>query len=542
MAPPALAVPFVLVFAVLQPTPGPAAPPAAPIARPVFTDVSAQAGLDVWHTLPAPQPIAWPYLGGGAVGDFDNDGWQDFLFLAGGGAPDRLFINNADGTFTDQAPAWNIADEHLGVGAVAADFNNDGYLDVYVTSLGAPGSPGQIGSHRLYINNGPDPTGQHSFTDAAAAAGVNLTGRTIPDGFSAAAGDYDLDGDLDLAVAGWYRPVAGNALFRNDGTDPSGIPLFTNVTAILPADMLNTRGFSPSFVDTDDDWYPELLWVSDYSTSKYFVNNTDGTFSEQTAAAGVGLDQWGMGNTQGDFDNDGRLDWYVTSIYDIANLTLSSGNKLYMNLGAHTFLERAAAAGADDGGWGWGVVAVDLDNDTDLDIAQTNGWPDPGFVADPSKVFLNDGDANFTESAAATGFVHTAEGRGLARIDYDNDGDQDIIIISRNSRITLFRNDQRRAAANWLRVFIDTSTRPDLAPHGVGARVRAVTPTLTQHRYVDVAGHFLCSSEHSVHFGLAHAQTVTLEVEWHDGTLALYKDIPANQTLTVVAPDPPVTE
>ncbi len=542
MAPLALVVPSALVVVSLQPAAGPAAAPAARTALPVFTDVSIAAGLGVWHAAPDPPPIAWPFLGGGAVGDFDNDGWQDFLFLAGGGAPDRLFINNADGTFSDQAPAWDIADAHIGVGAVAADFNNDGFLDVYVTSLGAPGSPGQVGAHRLYINNGPDHTGQYSFSNVAAAAGVNLTGRSLPDGFSAAAGDYDLDGDLDLAVAGWYRPVAGNALFRNDGNGPDGIPVFTDVTAMLPADMLNTRGFSPSFVDTDGDWRPELLWVSDYSTSKYFVNNADGTFSEQTAAAGVGLDQWGMGNTQGDFDNDGRLDWYVTSIYDTANLVLSSGNKLYMNLGAHTFLERAAAAGADDGGWGWGVVAVDLDHDADLDIAQTNGWPDPGFVADPSKVFLNDGAANFTEAAAAMGLHHTAEGRGLARLDYDNDGDQDIIIISRGSRLTLFRNDLRRAGSNWLRVFIDTSARPDLAPHGIGARVRAVTPSLTQHRYVDVAGHFLCNSEHSVHFGLATAQTVTLEVEWHDGSLTRLVDVPTNQTLTVLPPLEPADE
>ena len=534
-------VPCALGVSPLLAQPTPASRPDVPATQLTFTDVTVQAGLDAWHAQPTdPAPRAAHMLAGGAVGDFNNDGWQDFFFLAGGALPDKLFINNHDGTFTDRALEWNVNAKHIGAGALAADFNDDGYLDIFVTSHGAPGTLGEIGKHRLYLNNGPDAQGQFTFTDVAQIAGVNTTGTVIADGFSAAAGDYDLDGDLDLAVAGWFQPIAGNTLFRNDGLNPDGVPIFTNVTNVLPADMLNTRGFAPSFVDTDGDWYPELLWVSDFSTSKYFVNNTDGTFSDQTAQAGVGLDQWGMGNTQGDFDADGRLDWYVTSIYDPDDLTDYNGNKLYMNLGDHTFIERATQTNADDGGWGWGVVAVDLDHDADLDLAQTNGWHNGDiFINDPSKVFLNDGSGVFHESAQLCQLEHTAQGRGLARIDYDNDGDQDIIIISREGRLSLFRNNTEGPNANWIRVIIDTSARKDLAPHGIGARVRATTDTHNQLRYVDVAGHYLCNSEHTVHFGLARAQRVTIDLQWHDGTRLRLPDVPVNQTITVRTPPIP---
>ncbi len=521
-------------------TAGQTADVARPTRRPAFTDITVQAGLDVDHVMPAGVlPRADPMTGGGAIGDFNNDGWQDIFFLGGGGERDMLFINNTDGTFSEQGVAWGVGATHIGSGACAADFNDDGYIDIYITSHGTPGTVGEPGKCILYQNNGPDAAGMFSFTDVAAQVGVNSIGP-IADGFGSAWGDYDLDGDLDLAVAGWFSPPSGNRLFRNDGAAEGELTSFTDATAMIDADMTTVRGFSPSFVDTDADWYPELLWVADFGTSKYLVNNTDGTFSDHTASAGVGHDEFGMGNTQGDLDNDGLIDWYVSSIYDPTPPRLSEGNKLYMNLGSHIFTEVSAPTGTDDGGWGWGTVAVDIDHDGDLDLAETNGWAsEPDFLAEASKLFLNDGAAFFTDVAAQTGFHHFLQGRALARLDFDNDGDQDILIIANAGRLTLLRNDifdTKASGVNWLRVFIDTSARSDLAPHGIGARVRAITPDATQLRYIDIAGQYLCNSEHSAHFGLAFAQSVTLEVEWHDGTLVRLDDIPVNQTITVYAP------
>ena len=190
------------------------------------------------------------FHGGGAVGDFNRDTFPDVFYPAGGNSPDKLFINNGDGTFTDQAVAWGIDESHRSTAAAVGDYNRDGLLDIYVTSLG-PDTGNQTGYHKLYRNNGDD-----TFTDVAVAAGVNQSSATSADGWGAAWGDYDLDGDLDLAVAGWSTND-GNRLFRNnnDGT-------FTDVTdSVGLASLAGTNGFAPRFVDMDGDRYPEIIWI-----------------------------------------------------------------------------------------------------------------------------------------------------------------------------------------------------------------------------------------------------------------------------------------
>jgi len=159
-----------------------------------FSDRTLAAGLAAVHTLGDGTDPS--YISGGvAVGDFNNDGWQDVFVLGGPLAPDKLYINNHDGTFTDRAAAWGIARMHYGMGIAVGDFDGDGWLDVFITS---GGSDGQHCSHLLYHNNG-----NGTFTDVAAAAGVQSTTQLGFDGFGAAWGDYDLDGKLDLAVGGW---------------------------------------------------------------------------------------------------------------------------------------------------------------------------------------------------------------------------------------------------------------------------------------------------------------------------------------------------
>lgn len=232
-----------------------------------FSDRTAQAGLTAVNTV-APPPVSetWLMTGGAAVGDFNNDGWQDVFVLGGPGAPDKLYINNHDGTFTDQAAAWGVAATHWGVGVAVGDFNNDGWLDIYVTSWGTDGYSCQ---HKLYRNNK-----NGTFTDVAEIAGVQSTCNSlyVADGFGTAFGDYDLDGHLDLAVAGWLPGTGSNRLFHNNGDGT-----FNDTTAALNLDMTNEHGYSPRFLDMNGDGYPELLWVGDFGTSVYFINNKDGT-------------------------------------------------------------------------------------------------------------------------------------------------------------------------------------------------------------------------------------------------------------------------
>ena len=366
----------------------------------------------------------------------------------------------------------------------------------------------------------------------------------------AAFGDYDLDGDLDLAVSAWgtrwrdelliYNP---NPLFRNDGDGT-----FTDVTRQAGVFSMRTLGFAPLFADMDGDRYPELLIAADLGTSKYYRNDRDGTFSEITATSGTGLDANGMGSAVGDFDGDGRLDWYVTSVYgELRETVAGTGNMLYRNRGGHRFTELAAAAGVQDGGWGWGAVAVDLDHDGRLDIVTTNGWEIangagfPEWEYERTYLFHNNGGLTFTEVAAAWGLHHTGQGRGLVHFDYDNDGDQDLAIFTKDQRILLYRNDLAAPERHWLRVLLDTSGRPDLAPDGIGTRVivRTAAPAAgEQVRYLYSGGSYLTSSELSAHFGLGPAARVAeLRVEWPDGSLTLLHDLPADHTITVT-PDP----
>ncbi|MHC4303654.1 MAG: FG-GAP-like repeat-containing protein [Planctomycetota bacterium] len=502
-----------------------------------FTEVSELIGLDALHE-PAAAFAIWivniaPMIGGGAVGDFNNDGWQDVLFIASGGAPDKLFINDGDGTFTDRAAAWGIADTHLGLCAAIGDYDGDGWLDVYVISMGDPGATPQAGRNRLYRNNGDE-----TFTDVAADVGLATISADVADGLGAAWGDYDLDGDLDLFVACWIG--VGSRLYRNDDG------LFTDVSIEAGVFDPAVRGFSPRFVDMDGDRFPELLLAADFQTSRYFRNNGDGTFTDLTEPSGTGLDGNGMGQTVGDFDRNGLLDWYVTSIHALDHKDPGipgTGNMQYMGVGGHLFVEHSIAAGTNDGGWGWGTVAVDVDHDGFEDIVETNGWPcfntlgELEWTDEQSYLFRNNGGWSFTEIADSCGFVHHQEGRGLANADLDNDGDQDLIVFSNRDQLRVFTNDLDGDDANWLRVFVDTGANPRLAPNGFGTLVRIVTGGQAQRRVISGGCNYMSQSELSAHFGLGSSVLVDeLRVEWNDGTVTVTEDVRANQTITMTAP------
>ncbi len=463
---------------------------------------------------------------GAAAGDFNNDGWVDLFAVGGGIEPDALFINQGNNTFQDVAEQAGLAERHVGAGAAVGDYNNDGWLDIYVTSFGPLGYM-RPGENRLYRNNG-----DLTFTNVAVEAGVNLTSAEMEDGMGTSFGDYDLDGDLDLFVTGWRKESQGNRLFQNNGDGT-----FSDVTDAAGIIDEGIRGFSPCFADMDGDFYPELLLVADFGTSEYFVNNSNGTFSRHTQESNVGQEWSGMGSTVGDFNNDGRLDWYATAIHDTDNEGRGSGNKLYYNQGNQMFDERAKTAGVDDGGWGWGAVAVDLNHDGCLDLVETNGWADLlSYTDESSKVWLSNGDDTFTEVAQDVGFEHVADGRGLLNFDYDNDGDQDIVVTAVNDKLQLYRNELNGPQINWLRVLLDTKAKPALAPNGLGSKVSARVGNQTYYRYIVACPHYLTQSELSAHFGLGQATMVDeLRVEWPDGTLTTMENVPINQTITVSA-------
>lgn len=470
---------------------------------PVVSEQTLAAGLDGIHATVFLGPDVEFMGGGGVAADFDNDGDQDLFVIGGSGGVDRLYINDGTGHFTEQGAAWGVARTHQGTGAAAGDYDRDGDIDLYVTSLGLPGVR-EEGHNVLFRNNGDG-----TFTDVSNAAGVTISDAFQGDTFSPAFGDYDLDGDLDLAVAGW---LGGSRLFRNNGNGT-----FTNVTTTaLDISMSSNRGFSPRFVDMDGDRYPELLWVADFYTSHYFRNNTDGTFTSMTPGNGTGLDSNGMGNTVGDYDGDGRLDWYVSSRINHA-MNNGSGNMLYQATStAHVFDEVSVSTGSNLGYWGWGVISLDINHDGHLDIYETNGF-DGSFTTDPAILYVNDGTGHFTDMAPLCGMDDQTQGRGLLNADFDNDGDQDIVMFNSRQPMIYYRNDIAGSEANAITLLFDTSAITTLAPDGFGTHARFISASHNQVRYLDGGSNYLSQSELSVHVGLGSDPTADITIEWANG-------------------------
>lgn len=235
-----------------------------------FTECATDIGCA--HTFaPAPgYPGTHDQMAGGlCVGDFDADGWPDIFAIGGGNQPDRLFINNQDGTFIDRAADWGVADLHRGCSVSAGDVNRDGRTDLYIVSFGPIDTPATNAGNRLLLNRvGPD--GPY-FEEVAQAAGVR-TFATGADGMSTALGDIDNDGDLDLMTSAWFVNTAGNRLFINTGNDPDGIPKFIDATDAMGVDLTGTRGYTPRMIDLTGDRLPDLLLTADFETSRLLIN------------------------------------------------------------------------------------------------------------------------------------------------------------------------------------------------------------------------------------------------------------------------------
>lgn len=506
-----------------------------------FVEVTAQAGLGGSIRSIAPGSRYTPMQGGGAVGDFNNDGFHDIFMLAGGGVSDYLYINNGDGTFSEQAAGWGVDRKHHSFGASAADFNNDGYLDIFVTSYGDSTFAPAAGKMILYQNNGPDLNGNWSFSNVAIECGVNRLFGETRDGTGSGWGDFDLDGDLDLLVSGYNESRPCNRLFRNNGSE--GDFTFTDVTTAAGIEFTEMPGFIPHMVDMNNDRYPEILMVSDTGRSRYFVNNGDGTFTDMTEGVRGIATASAMGVDVGDINSDGLLDMYISSI----NFTSTNGpgNVLLVQNPDGSFDNTARDNGTHAGYWGWGVLMNDFDHDGDLDLAETNGYFG-AYSGNPAVLFENLGDGNtFQEIAQQSGFDHLGEGRGLARIDIENDGDLDLLVFENVGSLRLYENLLVNGATpsghNWLRIQLDTSARDTLVASGMGAMVTIINADQTQIKPVTCSVNHASSSPIEVHAGLGSNEQIDIvQVRWPDGSFTTLESVAANQLLTISAPATPV--
>ena len=518
-----------------------AAPAPSPGDCPItFTDVAPQAGLNFVHERGGTREHRLPETFGSGLAwlDYDNDGWMDLYVVQGGPFPpvgsararDRLYRNNRNGTFTDVTEKAGLRDTAYGMGAVAADYDNDGFVDLYVTNY-----RGGI----LYRNNGDG-----TFTDVTAKAGI--AGPAW--GTSAAWGDVDGDGYLDLFVAQYaddrkdkelfcgdtatgerdYCPpllfdATVSVLFRNNGNGT-----FTDITRSAGLGKALGKALGVVFVDVDLDGVPDIYVANDEVMNFLFRGLGKGRFEDisVTSGTGFGLEgnpQGGMGVDAGDLDGDGLPDLVVAN-YE------SETNEYYRNLGSGVFEDLSVTSGFGPPTVNYvkfGLNLLDVDNDGDLDAFVANGHiserPRRGATyAQPAQLFWNDGTGHFKERGCGPAFEKAFVSRGSAVADYDNDGDPDVAVSNSGGPLQLLRNDGRHG--NWLGVELvgRKSNR-----QGIGARLVAETAAgrkLT--RFVQSGSSYLSSSDPRVLFGLGSETSIRrLTIYWPSGNVQVVENL-----------------
>jgi hypothetical protein len=534
---------------------GAAVRPTVPVHR--FVDVTAAANLGgivqvqartaPWCLLdrasteaPGDYCIPERLIAGVAAGDLDGDAHVDLVFPALDGGT-RVMLGDGAGAFVDVTAPSGIDAAARCSGAALGDVDRDGDLDLYLTGFGGT-------RHLLYLNDGAA-----VFREVAVERGAAVASDAIHIGTSAAFGDPDRDGDLDLFVGEWRPDLElGDAshhlaLLRNLGPESPGWFEDVTIAAGLDPDAFAPQHdvkpgvyvFAPAFVDLDADGLPELVMTGDFGTSKLFRNLGELRFDDITAAAGVGTDRNGMGSCFADVDADGDLDWFVTAIYPAARPEL--GNRLYLNDGAGGFADGTDAWGVRDGGWGWGTVIFDHDHDGDLDVAMTGGWTQTEFVADALVLWDNPGAPPLREVAETLGLVDVGQGRGLVTLDHDEDGDLDLLVTHWGAPPRLFRNDDPPGA--WLRVQT-VGVRSDVqGRHAIvevelddaspGGDARIIV------QQVGAGAGLYGHGELTAHFGLGDAEAIAaVRVHWPvSGATSEVVAPSARQTLVVVEPE-----
>ena len=538
---------------------------------PLFVDVTLTAGVHYRHrewrspdTPPGAPDIAhvMPFGAGVAVIDFDGDGFQD-IYVTGSERSNALYRNNGDGTFTDVAVVAGVDDRPgRGKGACAADYDNDGQQDLYLTNFGPS---------RLFHNNGDG-----TFADLTSAAGLDESAE--PRWSTGCAwGDYDRDGHLDLVVArhlqDWFPTlyetkgimdaVGSLGLYRNrgDGT-------FEDVTDMLSRTASPRRietngrmltnvmgaGFQPAWVDLDNDGDVDLYVVNDYGgqvqPNVLWRNDgptPDGTWAFADASVGSGADvpMDGMGLAIGDYNLDGLLDLYVTNIGD-AVLLRNEGKGL-------KFTDSASEAGAAIGRFGgkdrvtWGAMFLDFDNDGDEDLYVVSGFLsyvralsddaltfEPAYhKAQPNVVLRNEGDGKFVDVSRISGADDPGIGRGGVYLDFDKDGCLDLFVANSGQSAKLFRN-TCDPGNSWLVVRPEgTVSNRD----AIGARVTVVAGGRAQIREISSGASFMGQNMLAAHFGLGEAKVADFVlIRWPNGVVQTLTDVPANQRITVTEP------
>jgi len=519
-----------------------------------FENVAQPAGLEMTPLNGAsPDKHLVETMGsGGVFFDMDGDGWVDIFLVDGGSVADpavarrarhRLYRNRGNGAFEDVTAASGIVPRGYGQGACAADIDNDGLIDLYVTGFT---------ENALYRNRG-----RGRFQDATRQAGV-AAGQWST---SCAFADVDRDGFVDLFVTRYVDAGMSNNKFCGDPARSLRVychPLnyqgltsvlyhnnhdgtFKDVSASAGISRYAGNGLGVVIGDYDDDGWPDVFVANDSVPNFLFHNERDGTFKEVGLLAGVavandGKPRAGMGTDFGDYDGDGRLDLAVGNHeFESTSLFRNLGNGLFSYATTQSRIAASTLAYVT-----FGLAWLDYDNDGWLDLAAANGHVvdntalvRPGSShAQPRLLFHNNRDRTFTDVSqeSGPGFAAQKVGRTLVVADIDNDGDPDMLITNNGQAVDLLRNEGDRQNNALLLRLVGTRSNRD----GIGARVRLTVGSATQVREVKAGSSYLGQNDTRLHFGLGKATSIDrLEIRWPSGTTENVSGIAANQIVTL---------
>jgi hypothetical protein len=521
-----------------------------------FRDITTQAGIHFTHNNGAFGKKWLPEtMGpGGAFIDYDNDGYPDILLVNGedwpghnhaGPTTPKLYHNNHDGTFTDVTRKAGLAVPMFGLGAAIADYDNDGFDDIFITALGQ--------SH-LFHNNG-----NGTFTEVTKAAGM-----WGPNEFSTSAAwvDYDHDGKLDLVVANyvqWSEP--GDLYCTLDGAHKSyctpesykgtAVRLWHNLGGGKFEDATQKAGLADptskslgvAILDYNADGWPDILIANDTQPNKLYLNKKDGTFEERGVTSGIafsedGIARAGMGVDAADYDRSGQPSVIISNFANqMVSLYHNEGNGLFVDEAPQSEVGRATLVTL-----GFGCFFFDYDND---------GWPDI-FVADghiedqiehvqkrvsyaePAHLFHNLGGGKFQEVTAQMGqaFAAPRVARGAAYADIDNDGFLDVLVTTNAGPAYLFHNEGGSNHSLRLKL-VGTKSNRD----GIGAVVRVTSGNNgkdKQWKMLRSGSSYLSQSELVLTFGLgAETKADTIEIQWPSGQVDKLANVNASQTVSV---------
>jgi hypothetical protein len=529
---------------------------AAPLSgQPVFTDVARELGIDFVQDPGTEGKYMTPEVmgSGAAFFDYDNDGDLDVFLVQAGPLPetgkprppDRLYRQNRDGKFTDVTQESGLGDTGYGTGVSVGDFDNDGFVDVFVTNYG-PNS--------LYRN-----LGNGRFANVTEKAGIRGSNWSESSAFC----DYDADGFLDLFVTNYVKHDPAKVCVKGDGApdycSPQSLPYqtdilyrnggngtFTDVTRTAGIASERLPGLGVVCADFTDDGRMDFYVANDGEANNLWVNLGNGKFEDQAfllgaAVSAMGKPQASMGIALGDVDADGHLDLFLTHL-------MNDYNTLYVSLGKLGFEDRSAAAGLVAPSLpftGFGTAFLDYEHDGDLDIVVVNGaidrhQPHPGArisdhwnrYAEPKHLYQNDGRGKFTEVGkqvpAFTGDIDVA--RGLAVGDVDRDGDLDILVNNTAGPARLYRNDTKKSGSFLLVRAWDPKYQRD-------AQGALVTVTAGGKKYVRVADpafSYLSANDPRAHFGIPNAARAdSIQVRWPDGTDEVFPGVSLDQAIVL---------